>query len=322
MTHQNNHTNSQLTEQQAFADDEIDLKELFSALWSGKLWIIATTVIASAIAISVALSMPNIYRSQALLAPVSADSGGLGGLASKFGGLASLAGVSLPGGSGGDKTTMGLEVIKSRQFFAALMEKYDVLVPLMAAENWDPVTNTLVINSEIYDVDNAAWLREPKPPRKSEPSVQEAHEVFLQSLSIAQDKETGFINISVEHYSPYVAKQWVDMLVVEINETIRGQDMSQAERSIAYLQEQIKATQLAELQAGFFELIQSQTETIMLANASPEYLFKTVDPAVVPELKAKPKRALICVLGALLGGMLGVLIVLVRHFTAKDESAD
>ena len=76
------------------------------------------------------------------------------------------------------------------------------------------------------------------------------------------------------------------------------------------------------MQAGFFELIQSQTETIMLANASPEYLFKTVDPAVVPELKAKPKRALICVLGALLGGMLGVLIVLVRHFTAKDESAD
>jgi uncharacterized protein involved in exopolysaccharide biosynthesis len=71
---------------------------------------------------------------------------------------------------------------------------------------------------------------------------------------------------------------------------------------------------LAELQSGFFELIQSQTETIMLANASPEYLFKTLDPAVVPELKSKPKRALICVLGSILGGMLGVLIVWVMHF--------
>jgi LPS O-antigen subunit length determinant protein (WzzB/FepE family) len=67
-------------------------------------------------------------------------------------------------------------------------------------------------------------------------------------------------------------------------------------------------------------MIQGQTETIMLANASPEYLFKTLDPAVVPELKAKPKRALICVLGALLGGMLGVLWVLIRHFAAKPET--
>jgi len=197
-----------------------------------------------------------------------------------------------------------------------------VLVPLMAAENWDPITNTLVIDPEIYDVDNNLWVREPKSQRKIEPSVQEAHEEFLEILSITQDKETGFISLSVEHYSPYVAKQWVDKLVVEINETIRAQEVSQAERSISYLQEQIQATQLAELQAGFFEMIQSQTETIMLANATPEYLFKTVDPAVVPELKAKPKRALICVLGALLGGMLGVLIVLVRHFTGKDESAD
>jgi uncharacterized protein involved in exopolysaccharide biosynthesis len=320
MTHTTNNQNAQFTEPSVYADDEIDLKELFTALWAGKWWIISTTVIASAIAIAIALSMPNIYRSEALLAPVSSESGGLGGLASKFGGLASLAGVSLPGGSGGDKTTMGLEVMKSRQFFADVMDKYEVLVPLIAAENWDAVTNTLVINPEIYDPETSTWLRETKAPRKAKPSVQEAHEVFLQNLSVAQDKETGFISLSIEHYSPYVAKQWVDMLVVEINETIRAQDVSQAERSIAYLQEQIKATQLAELQAGFFELIQSQTETIMLANAAPEYLFKTIDPAVVPELKAKPKRALICVLGALLGGMLGVLIVLVRHFTASRAS--
>jgi len=117
MSNINNQPNSQLTEQNGLVDDEIDLKELFSALWAGKLWIISTTVIASVIAIAVAISMPNIYRSEALLAPVSSESGGLGGLASQFGGLASLAGVSLPGGGGGDKTTMGLEVIKSRQFF-------------------------------------------------------------------------------------------------------------------------------------------------------------------------------------------------------------
>ena len=59
----------------------------------------------------------------------------------------------------------------------------------------------------------------------------------------------------------------------------------------------------------------------MLAQVRPEYVFKTIDPAVVPEEKSEPKRALICVLGTLLGGMLSVLIVLVRHyaFSSKQE---
>jgi LPS O-antigen subunit length determinant protein (WzzB/FepE family) len=321
MSHIHNQDSSQASLQPShYADDEIDLKELFQALWSGKVTIIITTVIASAIAVAVALSMPNIYRSEALLAPVSSDSSGLGGLASKFGGLASLAGVSLPGGGGGDKTTTGLEVLKSRAFFAEFITKHDVLVPLMAAEGWSAADNQLVIDPEVYDVDTQSWVREAKAPRQSEPSVQEAHEEFIKILSVAQDKETGFVTLGIEHYSPTVAKQWVDALVVDINETIKQQDVNQAQRSIDYLKQQIAATQLAELQAGFFEMIQGQTETIMLANASPEYLFKTLDPAVVPELKAKPKRALICVLGALLGGMLGVLWVLIRHFAAKPET--
>jgi LPS O-antigen subunit length determinant protein (WzzB/FepE family) len=52
----------------------------------------------------------------------------------------------------------------------------------------------------------------------------------------------------------------------------------------------------------------------MLAKASPEYAFVTVSPAMVPEEKTQPKRALICILGTLLGGMLSVLLVLVRHY--------
>lgn len=294
-------------------DDEIDLKELFSALWAGKITIILTTFVASIIAVAIALSMPNIYRAEALLSPVSSDGGGMNGLASKFGGLASLAGVSL-GDGGFDKTTMGIEVMKSRTFFAEFIGKYPVKVDLMASNGWDLNNNKVLIDTEIYNADSQTWVREAEAPRKSEPSVQEAHEEFSKLLFISQDKESSFITIAIEHYSPHVAKQWVDWLVQDINNTILNQEVQQAQRSIDYLLNQIEQTKLAELQAGLFELIQSQTETIMLANASPEYLFKTLDPAVVPELKAKPQRALICVLGILLGGMIGALVVLVRHF--------
>ena len=64
----------------------------------------------------------------------------------------------------------------------------------------------------------------------------------------------------------------------------------------------------------FYELIQSQTETMMLANVREEYVFKTIDPATVPEFKSEPKRALICILGTFLGGFLALIYVLVRHY--------
>jgi uncharacterized protein involved in exopolysaccharide biosynthesis len=294
------------------ADDEIDLRELFAVLWRGKWVIILTTVLAAAIAVAVALFLPNIYRSEALVAPVSAENGGLGGLASKYGALAGLAGISLPSG-GSDKTSLGLQILQSRQFFEYFVKDHDILVPLMAAKKWDASTG-LEIDDEVYDQNSGQWLREAEPPRGSEPSIQEAHEVFVQLLSTSQDKESGLVTIAVEHISPVVAQQWVEWLVADINRTVRAQDVSQAERSIAYLEEQIRSTSLAELQAGFFDLIQSQIETMMLAKATPEYLFKTIDPAVVPELKVKPKRSLIAALGVVLGGMLGCLIVLVRHY--------
>jgi len=299
-------------------DDEIDLRELFSAIWDGKRLIITVTSVFAVLAVVYALLQPNIYRSEALLAPVQAGDSA-SSLASKFGGLASLAGVSLPGG-GSDKTAFAIEYIKSRAFLKTFMQKHpDVLPELMAVEKWNAGNNTLSFDPEVYDAESGKWLREVVTPKQAKPSVQEAHKIFNQQLSVAQDKETSFVTLAIEHHSPYVAEKWVTWLVQDVNDALRDNDIAQAERSIAYLQSEIDNTSLSEMRSSLFDLVQSQTQTIMLANASPEYIFKTVDPAVVPELKAKPKRALIVVLGTMLGGILAVLIVLIRHFSQKSD---
>ena len=54
---------------QAVMDDEIDLKELFMVLWSGKWLISAVTGVAAVTSVVIALSLPNIYTANALLAP-------------------------------------------------------------------------------------------------------------------------------------------------------------------------------------------------------------------------------------------------------------
>ncbi len=70
------------------------------------------------------------------------------------------------------------------------------------------------------------------------------------------------------------------------------------------------------MQSVFYQLIEEQTKTLMLAEVSDEYVFKTLSPARVEEQKSKPKR-IVVVLGFILGGFLSLLVVLFRYFTSK-----
>jgi uncharacterized protein involved in exopolysaccharide biosynthesis len=242
-------------------------------------------------------------------------------LMQQYGGLASLAGVSLPGGEDGSRAQLGMQLMKSRAFIGDFVERRDILPELMAVELWDAGSGDIIFDPEAYDSASKTWVRDVEPPKLAKPSAQEAHKAFAQVLGVSEDKQTGYVTVSIDHESPVVAAQWVNWLVEDVNAAVKGQDVAEAEKSIEYLREQVTNTSLADLQAVFFDLIQSQTETVMLAEVRQEYVFKTIDPAVAPEEKSKPSRALICVLGTLLGGMLAVVIVLIRHYARSESEA-
>ncbi|WP_421274761.1 Wzz/FepE/Etk N-terminal domain-containing protein [Aeromonas veronii] len=295
-------------------EDEIDLRELFVALWRGKWWIVVGTLLGAVIAVIFAISQPNIYRSEALLAPsAEQQGGGLAAMAAQLGGLASLAGVNLSGGGGSDKTAIAVEIGKSRQFLSHFIRQHQLEVPLMAVTKADKANGELVIDEDVYDVTNNKWVREAPPGKSVEPTDWELVKAFRDVASISQDAKSGLVTVAVEYYSPEYAKQWVDWLVADLNEAMKLRDQTDATRNISYLKAQLEKTPVADMQKVFYQLIEDQTKTLMLTEVNQEYVFKTLDPAVVAEEKAKPKRALIAVLGTLLGGMLGVMIVLVRH---------
>jgi uncharacterized protein involved in exopolysaccharide biosynthesis len=301
------------------ADDEIDLLELFKALWRGKWWILLTTVIGAGIAVAVAIGLPNVYRAEALLAPsAEQQGGGLGALAGQFGGLASLAGINL--GSGGtDKTGIAIEVAKSRQFVTEFVRKHQLEVPLLAATKADKGSGELIIDPEIYDSVVKKWVREAPAGKSAEPTDWELVKAFNSITSVSLDKKSGLATVAIEYYSPQLAKQWVDWLVADLNQTMKQRDVADAERNIGYLKTQLAKTSVADMQTVFYKLIEEQTKTLMLAEVNQEYVFKTLDPAVVAEEKVKPKRALIAVLGTVLGGMAGVMLVLIRYALRRRE---
>ncbi|EMN7355517.1 TPA: Wzz/FepE/Etk N-terminal domain-containing protein [Vibrio parahaemolyticus] len=304
-------------------DDEIDLRELFKALWKGKWLIIATTFVFAMGSVLYALSLPNIYKADALLAPAESSSGGgLSKMAGQLGGLAALAGVNL-GASESSQTDLAVQVMKSRQFIEAFINKHDLLVPLIAAKYWDLANNKIIVDEDLYNPSTGEWLREPDGLRGATPTAQEAFEVFSKEvLSISQDKESGLYTVSVKSYSPYLAQQWVNWLIDDINKVMRERTIKETSQNLTYLNTQLQKTAVADMQSTFYKLIEEQTKSLMLAEVQEEFIFKVVDPAVVPELKDGPKRALICVLGTLLGGMVGVATVLVGFAFRKEDTED
>ncbi|TWX54040.1 Wzz/FepE/Etk N-terminal domain-containing protein [Colwellia hornerae] len=301
-------------------DDEIDLGQLWRAIWAGKIVIMVISFIFAVASVTYALSKPDIYKASVLLSPTASEGGGgLAGLSGQFGGLASLAGINL-GGSGGDKTTLALEIIKSRSFIETFISKHNLLVPLMAAKKWNISNDELIYDKDLYDIDKNKWLREVKAPKKVEPSPWESFKAFSKLLSVSQDKATSMVTIELSFFSPNVAKQWLIWLVEDLNNFVREQDQQNSQNSIDYLTKQLEKTQVTNMETVFYQLIEEQTKNMMLTQVNKEYVLKTIDPAQVPDRKDQPKRALIVVLGTILGGILSVIIVLIRYFSNSNYS--
>ena len=302
-------------------DDEIDLREFFATLWRGKWIILLFTIAFAAVGVFYAISKPNIYQASVLLAPAQ-DESGAGGLGGQLGGLASLAGIKL-GGGGVNKTVIAMQVLQSLAFLADFIHRHDLSVPLMATEGWDMGNEEWVINREVYNPQTGEWLQDGHG-KSQKPTDWDMVKKFKEGhFSITDHQETGLVTLNVKSQSPPMAKEWAVKLVHDINEYMRNQDVNDAEARIAYLEEKLRETNISGMQQVFYQLIESETRTVMLANAQSEYIFKTVDPAVVPQEKIEPKRVLIALAATVSGGTLGVFAVFVRAFfrSGREESA-
>ena len=302
-------------------DDEIDLRELFYVLLEGKWIIVSLTAFVSIVGVIYSLSLPNIYESKAMLVPVNSSSGISGALGS-YSGLAGLAGISLPSGGDEGNSAKAIQKISSLSFFENNILPNIHLPDLMAVKSWNSKTNTLTFDDSIYDTNSNTWIRDYSYPQQQIPSAQESFEVFKTAhLSLSEDKKSGFITLAIKHQSPFIAKQWAELVVNEVNAFYRQKDKSESEKAVSYLNQQISMTGLSEIKQVLAQLLQEETKKLTLIEANQYYVFDYIDPPAVMEKKSEPKRAFICIISTLLGGMLSIVLVLIRHYAMKQKVA-
>lgn len=194
-------------------EDEINLLDLWKILVEQKNLISILTTITTLVALAYALLATPIYRAEALLAPVEKQKGShLSALAGQFGGLASLAGIDLGGGSGG--VEVAIATLKSREFTNKFIEDEN-LMPKLFTEKWNE--------------DSKQWKEVDKSP-----SMWEAFKLFNSIREISQDKKTGLVKLMIDWKDPALAANWVSELVSRLNNQLRQEAIVDSENSIKY----------------------------------------------------------------------------------------
>lgn len=307
MNRQDNNHNESLRRDE-YAEDEIDLLELWRTLLANKRLILTATFTAAFLAACISLLMQNVYRAEVLLAPVSTDGSKGGGLASALGGLgglASMAGISI---GGGGSTEENLAVLKSREFLWKFVQDKH-LMPILFKDEWDEGTKS--------------W-KESDP--KKQPGQMDVHRLFNTDglLGVDKDKKTELITVAIEWTDAEQATAWTNDLVASLNQYLSQQAIARSENNLKYLNEELMRTPIEEMRKTLYDLIANEQKSAMLANTQKEFAFKVLDPAVVPDKKIKPKRSLIVILAAMVAGFMAVLFVFMREGMRKrlEDPAD
>lgn len=291
----------------AFHDEFIDIKDLFDFFWTRRLLMIITLVVSLILSVIYAFNLPNMYTSKTVLAPANPDES-LSSSLSNISSIGGIAGFSLPE-TPLSKSDEGIERIKSYDFFNKYFLPNIKLENLVAVKKWDQNKNTFIYDETLFNSDNSSWLGDSKDNAFNKPSTQYAYSLYKNIVTINEDEDSQFIKISVTHKSPIIAKKWLDIIIYQINESMRNYDQEQAKRSISFLSELIPTTQLQSAKEVTSYLLEQQIQILMLTSSNKYYVFKIIDSPIEPEVKAGPNRLKIIFLGVILGGVFSFVII-------------
>ena len=293
-------------------DDEIDLRELFVALWRGKFLIMLCVIAAIALAALHLRSAERKYTVRYVFAPVASEKSGtnLGGL----GGLASLAGVSLPSSSSGDFLTFKF-LLKSEEVAAQILEDESLIQTIFASE-WDTETQSY---RKPPDGQYAPYIRTAKKVLTGQdareyipPNAARLSDWLNGAFSSSEDRDTGFLTLSAETPEPDLMINVMAKATEETDRLLKERYIASAEQTMGFYQQQLAKARAREHREALAKLIAQEDQKLMLASKGTYFVAEPLTEPSVSLNPTSPKASLVLALSVVLGGFFGAALVLIR----------
>ena len=280
----------------------VTLADLARILFAGRWQIAGITILLVACFAAYAYLATPIYRATAVLAQVNIDrfSGQMSSALGQLGDLASLAGVNVD--TRESHIDEAIEVLRSRESLQRFIADYDLL-PRLFGSKWD--------------LDAKRW----KVAESRQPTLWKGYKLFTENIfGVDKDKKTGLITVRIDWTNREEAAKWANELVDRVNAEMRARAIATAQSATEYLEKEREATSFAETRTAINRLIEMQIRQKMLATVNPDYVFRTVDRALPPDVDdvLKPKKLVLICIGASLGVLLSCIALLMRAYFRGD----
>jgi len=303
------------------SDDEISLIDLFAVLWQRKTMIIIITMLAAAGAVIYSLLSlrlpseksfnPDVYTPTALMLIDNRSSGSnLSSMLGNMGGLASLAGVSMPSTS--SFSELALFLIGTNSLLDSVIDDYKLI--------------------ERYMIDI-----------KKSPKA-ESRKILKKLLKASFDDRSGVLSISftdrdpvfardvVNYCTSYMERRFIELGLdkniiekenLEFNIANNFQEIIQLEEESRNLEQSVaspygrlpaitidisRINLELEAKRQIYTQLKVQYELLKVSMASETPIFQVLEMAEVPDQKSGPSRGLICIIVTLAAGFLSVFI--------------
>jgi capsular polysaccharide biosynthesis protein len=302
-------------------NDEIDLRELFVALWRGKYIVLLVTILAIVSASFHLRNSERKYSVQMVLKPVVAEASGSN--LSGFSGLASLAGISLPSSSGSDFTTYQ-KLIFSEEVSERIFTNKELVVKLFGGE-WSSDTQSFEasLSGNIGKLKHKVKLLltgagEGKyiPPNPKRLSM-----LMASTLSMAVDSRSGFITISTETSKPVVMQELISNASEETDKLLKERFFVTAEDTLEFYHQKLLTSRSPEHREALAKLISAEDQKLMLASKGSNFVAEPLTMPSVSLYPTSPKSSSVLAFGFVFGVFLGAAIVLVWHVISKSRKA-
>ena len=230
-----------------------------------------------------------------------------------------MAGVDIPS-AGGELTNSkkAYKKLTSLSFFQNEIMPSIFLPNLMALESWESETNSLIYDKTIFDIKSNTWMTSSPYSLEAKPSAQASFLKFKKHIALNEDDE-GFMHISVKHQSPFIAKKWSELLIVNINSFYRQKDKLESEKAVNYLNEKLATTNLSAVKEAINDLLQDEIQKLTLIEASESYVYELIDYPAVMEFNDEPNRKFIISFSFIFGLFLSMIFVFAKHYFTKDK---
>ena len=303
--------------------NDIDLAATITVLRRGWRKIVVFIIVALAAAIAYLNIVSHRYAIEMRLAPVANSSNdGVSSKLSQLGGLAAVAGVSLPDSAGSGSFKLFVEALHSRDI-ADILARDPIIMHGAFAREWDGATQSWRQPAPIVETVTTVLksmlgmsIRPFAPP-----GAARLQEWMSNEVAVDQNLKTPVVTVSLLDKDSAFAVHFLDRLASSIDAQLRQRALLRSNDYIRYLTARLPTVTLAEQRVAIAQALGEQERLKMAASSDRSYAAEVFEHPAASDRPMSPVPWKVLAIALMLGTILGIVATLIAR-PIKDAAAE